>query len=256
MNDYQDYQSIPNNQLLFGVIIGLCYLIGILAIPFVIILYFIPMSTSLMTILAQLFSIFLTLGIYYSSFRDKILMILKQFFYKKTYKYFIIYFVVNYLILLIYGAIITMLKLPSDSANQESIRQLVSDYPLLAFLFVVILAPIVEELIFRFVLLDYCKRKTPKIDIHIVAFTFMLIHIVSSIVITKQYTGNDSLLYFNISGYLCGIPLSALLSIPSYLIPAYIFTYVAKKYDNIASCILIHSLSNLLSFIFILLNIG
>jgi membrane protease YdiL (CAAX protease family) len=113
-------------------------------------------------------------------------------------------------------------------------------------------APIIEELIFRHALLKLLRRAfSKKATLHIVSFSFMFIHLLSSFVFlssSKFLDQNDIFIYLNLGFGVLGIYLTALLSVPSYLISSYVLTGIVLKSEKLSPSILLHILSNSISF--------
>lgn len=110
------------------------------------------------------------------------------------------------------------------AANEEANREFISGNLLLGFYSVVVMAPFVEEMLFRFVL----KKMVPsnKWFPLVTALMFGLAHIV--------FAGTTSVLE-----YLYVIPYGAL---------GYAFGYIYTKTDNVFSSMILHAMHNFISF--------
>lgn len=116
------------------------------------------------------------------------------------------------------------------AANQAMIVEtLNSNGSFIMILSVVLLGPIVEELIFRKTIFSFFKNKT---------FAILL----SSLVFGLVHLTNESSL------------VTALINLPSYLIPGLVFGYIyAKNDENLIAPTLTHILSNAISVILVIL---
>jgi|GEM_PF-1968295 len=143
---------------------------------------------------------------------------------------------------LISNLLSSSLKLPSTSENQELIVKIMkSSGAIYAIISVVILAPLVEELVFRKSIFSFFKNK--KTAICVSALTFGFIHILSELLtIFSNFNFNT-------------IANLAVQSI-SYLGAGFFLAYWYEKNNrNITLLILMHSSSNLFSVLLTLLNV-
>ncbi len=140
-----------------------------------------------------------------------------------TFKYWLIGFIIMY----ISSLIIELFKL-APNVNQEANIALLKEAPVLEFILALLLAPFVEELVFRRSLIKAINNK------HIYAITtglmFAFIHVTSSL-----SQGNIMLLYL--------IP---------YASVGIVFGYSYYKTKNIYGTMIIHSFHNLLSLLALL----
>ena len=137
------------------------------------------------------------------------------------------YWLIGFIIMYISSLIIELFKL-APNVNQEANIALLKEAPVLEFIFAVILAPFVEELVFRRSLIKAINNK------HIYAITtglmFAFIHVTSSL-----SQGSIMLLYL--------IPYAAV---------GIAFGYSYYKTKNIYGTMIIHSFHNLLSLLALL----
>ena len=111
------------------------------------------------------------------------------------------------------------------TANQEEVNKMMIEMPLLAITFVVLVAPLVEELIFRYFTFNSLKLYVdPKWAIVITTVAFAGIHLLQSIIMGTLV--NDLILF------------------PLYLIPSFLITYSYYKTKMFAVPILIHMAYN------------
>lgn len=171
----------------------------------------------------------------------------KEFKNKKTWYWFGIGFGLMYGSTLVYSIILNVLGLSSTSSNQDSVNSIIFNTPLLGFLFVVVAAPLFEELIFRFGLFRTFTHKNKKMEIIgiiVTTIAFAMIHMVA----TFQEVFADP----NVPNY--ALLKSDLLSLPSYLIGAFCLTYAYYKSKNLLTPMLMHMTWNAMSFIAIIGN--
>ena len=114
------------------------------------------------------------------------------------------------------------------SANEELNRQAITSYPIIGFISISIVAPLVEEMLFRYGL----RKVTGKTKYFplITAILFGGVHTLAGI----------------------GLSLKELLFILPYGSLGYAFGYLYNKSDNIVSTIVSHSIHNTIVFIIIL----
>ncbi|KAI4453155.1 Thioredoxin [Holotrichia oblita] len=100
---------------------------------------------------------------------------------------------------------------------------------------------------FIFTLARYKGRKFAYI---LVIALFTLMHLISSIEVQSTNTVLLSPSFYLVFGSVRAIiPVAAILTLPSYLIPAGIMTYAVDKHDNLAIAIGVHVLNNILASI-------
>lgn len=152
--------------------------------------------------------------------------------YKNILKTTLKYWLKGLLIMFISSFIITIINL-SPNVNQEANIKLLKEMPLVEIICAVILAPIIEELVFRRSLKNFTNNN------HIYAYTtglvFGLIHVTSSISSPKD--------------------LLMLLYIIPYSSVGIAFGYAYKKTNNIYGTILIHAIHNAISLSISLLGL-
>lgn len=144
-----------------------------------------------------------------------------------------------------------LIGLTGDSENQKTIVALLqSKYVAIVLLTTVILAPLIEEIVFRKAFFDLLSKKTKMNSITIIVvsgISFAMIHFVMAIL--------DILL----SEQGLGALLSELIYIVPYFISGLVLGYIYEKSErNILVPITIHMLNNILSAILILFfpNLG
>ena len=129
------------------------------------------------------------------------------------------------------------------NANQSSIQLLMLQSPGLGFFFVVIAAPIIEELIFRYYLFGPLSKKNIALAFIITSLGFGLIHMFSSF-----------------ASYAAGGELSDLLNdlktLPDYVIAGAIFCFIYHKSKHITYSICAHMIYNFIATMMIFISIS
>ena len=123
------------------------------------------------------------------------------------------------------------------NANQEIVVSMISSQPFLGFLSVVILAPIVEELTFRFCMFGGLYNRNKKLAYIVSGVIFMFMHSIAS--------------FSSASGFNKEF-LIELIYLPPYLFSGLALCYCYDKTDNIGTSFIAHALNNLISFLSII----
>lgn len=131
------------------------------------------------------------------------------------------------------GLISTILGAKTDSQNQVLIESLAHAHPIIIVVTSVILAPIVEELLFRATLFGWLYELHPIVAHVLSAFLFGFLHIM------------DSVLSGNVQEWI---------QIFAYLFMGGVLSFLYEKRNNICVPILSHMMNNLFSMLVILLN--
>lgn len=150
----------------------------------------------------------------------------------------ILYGIVGLLIILIYQYAFNFFNLligldSSGNSNQDSTVQLIQNNPILGFSLVVILAPIVEEITYRYFLFGGLKKKKKWVAYVVSAFIFMFMHSISSF---SEYGLSEELL-------------KDFLYLPGYLTSGLILCCIYDESENLGSSYIAHMLNNLLAFL-------
>ena len=130
------------------------------------------------------------------------------------------------LILLTSGVDIT-----GGNANQENVVSLISEVPILSFISMVILAPILEEITYRYFLYGGIAKYNRNAAIVISGFIFMAVHAIASFSEGVDNIGRELLL------------------LPPYMFSGMVLAYAYDKSENLLVSTSIHALNNLISFI-------
>lgn len=182
-----------------------------------------------------------TLGVFVYLFKwDKVKSLVNKIGDSKVLKYGVIgAFCIMGFSIVYNGLAISLFKIDgSGNANQVDVVNMVTSNYFLGFLAVVILAPIVEEITFRYCLFGEIKKKNRAIAYVVSGVMFMLMHAVSS---------------FSVAGGFNKDFLMEMIYLPPYLFSGLVFCYVYEKTDNLNTNICSHMINNLFSFLALLL---
>lgn len=178
----------------------------------------------------------LTLGVFVYLIKwDKFKELIKNSFNNKTLKYGFAGVLCIMAFSIIYNSSITELFKLGDSgnSNQENVVALIKDNMLFGFLSVVILAPVVEELTYRYCLFGGVYKKKRWLAYLVAGFVFMFMHSLSSF-FTYGFTKEL---------------LTEFLYLPPYLFSGLVLCYIYDKSDSLGASTLAHLLNNLVSFL-------
>ena len=143
---------------------------------------------------------------------------------------------------LVYSILLEVFKLTSTSTNQDAVNNIIVENPILGFLFVVVAAPLFEEIIFRFGVFRAFTNKSKKTEIIglvVTTLLFAFVHMTATFEMTFADPSNPD-------GELLK---SDMLSLPSYLIGAFSLTFAYYKSKNLITPMLMHMAWNLIGFI-------
>lgn len=118
-----------------------------------------------------------------------------------------------------------------SSENQELIEAITASYPILMIFVSCVLAPVVEEILFRGIVFGWIYEWNPKMAHLISSFIFGFIHIMSAVL-----TGN----------------ISEWVQIFSYCFMGFVLSYLYEKHNNIYVPILSHMMNNIISMCIVL----
>lgn len=196
-------------------------------------------SHSLGMILSCLTSVVMIVGFVYLLKWEKIKQLIKNSWNSKTLKYGFIGFLCIIGFSIIYNNAISYIFNLGDTgnSNQENVIIMIKRNIFLGFLAVVLLAPIVEELTYRYCLFGGIYKKNKKLAYFIASFVFMFMHSVSSF-LTYGFTKEL---------------LTEFLYLPPYLFSGVALCYVYDKSDSLGSSALAHILNNFISFLVVVL---
>lgn len=117
------------------------------------------------------------------------------------------------------------------NANQSAVLDLIKQNAFLSFISMVILAPILEEITYRYFLFGGIRKYNRKWAIVISGFIFMVAHSIAS------FTGEVDNIFREI------------ILLPPYMFSGMVLAYAYDKTSNLAIPTSIHILNNLISFI-------
>ena len=127
------------------------------------------------------------------------------------------------------------LDIGGGNANQTNVVLLIKENALLAFIAMVVLAPVLEEITYRYFLFGGIAKFNRKWAIVISGFIFMCVHGVAS------FTQEVDNIFVE------------LLLLPPYMFSGMVLAYAYDKSENLAVSTSIHVLNNLISFVLCLL---
>ena len=134
----------------------------------------------------------------------------------------------------IYGNIVSLIFPMTDNTNETAVNSYILNTPLLAFVVVVLLGPVCEELTYRVGLFSFFSR----------------IHIALGYVLTALIFG---LIHFDWTSFTnASVLINELLNLPSYIFAGLVFSFLYHKW-GLACSLSAHLTNNLLSFIFVIL---
>ena len=165
-------------------------------------------------------------------FGNTIIDKLKSVFTLKALLYGVVGFAFFYLATILYSVFIYFLEIDyGNNENQEIVVSLIKGEPILAFIVVVILAPIVEEIMYRYALFGAFLKHNRFLAYFISVLAFTIAHFIASF-------GSDNILL-------------ELVSFFPYAFSGIVFAYIYEKSKNLGSAIIAHFINNFLSYIFV-----
>lgn len=126
----------------------------------------------------------------------------------------------------------------TGNENQNNVINMIGTSSIFGFLSVAILAPVVEELTFRYCVFGGLYTKSKKFAYIVSAFVFMGMHAIASLIGAGGFNMDF---------------LKELIYLPPYLIAGLLLCYAYDKTDNLGSSMIAHALNNLVSFLSIVL---
>lgn len=207
--------------------------LSIIAIPFYLLLSLKIINEQIVIILTYLFASIILFIYFYNDLKKDFISFKKN--YKTYMKKTLFIWIIGVIIMIVTSNIISLFKLPVNTNQQTNIDQLVS-MPLAEIICACILAPFIEELVYRKSMTNFTPNK--HLYAIITGLIFAFVHVSSSITNTNSLI---MLLYLIPYGAL-GISLG----------------YAYKETNNIISNMIIHMLHNTISIIelLIILHLG
>ncbi len=117
----------------------------------------------------------------------------------------------------------------ADGGNQTAVAKMCQTWPALAFFYVVLFAPLCEELTYRLGLFTVLRKRNRYLAYVVAILLFAFLHF--------DYTAKDMVNEF--------------INLPLYIVPAFVLT-VLYEYEGVSSSTYAHVLNNLISFIVVL----
>ena len=118
----------------------------------------------------------------------------------------------------------------TENENQKAIESMISIYPVLSGIMIVVLAPVLEEITYRFGLFGIGYHKNKCIGFILSSLVFGLIH-------TNFFGVTEELLIIE------------LLNFPSYVISGFILSYAFYKENSLVPSMTAHAINNLFAFL-------
>lgn len=165
--------------------------------------------------------------------KDNIIDVLKNFKVSKKVRDGISLAIIMVCCTLVYNLIISKLHPMTDNENEAAVENMIINNPYLSFFTVVIFAPILEEITYRFALFGVSKKLNRIAAYIITMLVFAFLHFDFSA------TGEKMVI--------------ELLNLPAYIIAAGFLTF-AYDYGGLATSISAHAFNNLLSLVLTLVN--
>lgn len=233
----QPDDETPNKkETIIGILLGLGYCTVFSAIPFYLLtIFFFPYTSADLAVLstiAQIITAVIVVGSMMLVSKRVVKKIAKGF-NSKALLSGITYAAAIYLSTIILNLLDSMIfgSVAETNANQSTIEELLLVAPLLGAVFTCIIAPIAEEVIFRYYLFKPLSKKNLALAFIITALAFGGIHMMSSI---SNYAGTGDLAEL----------LNDLRSLPAYVAAGAIFCIVYYKKGKLAHSILAHMIYN------------
>ncbi len=160
--------------------------------------------------------------------------IVKKLISKETLKYGIIGAIAIMGFSIFYNSVISsVFNIDTGNANQENVVAFIKNNAFFGFLSVVVFAPIVEELTYRYCLFGAISKRKKWMAYVVSGVVFALMHCVSSVL---EYGFTKELLI-------------EFLYVPPYLFSGLALCYLYDRTNNLGSSFIAHLLNNLVSFI-------
>jgi membrane protease YdiL (CAAX protease family) len=230
-------ETPTNQEALTGLLVGFGYLTIFTVIPYLILINLIPtISESLAASLSQIIASIIAVGLMLMVSRRVYKLIIKNFT-LTSFKQAMRYAGIMYLISISYGIISTyVFNNNTVNANQQELIKIAGEYPVVFIILAVIVAPLIEELIFRYYLYKKLEKRGFLLALTVSTFLFSIIHIVPS--------------------FATGTFVADIATLPAYLLPSLVFAVAYYQTGKLAVPIFAHFAFNLISAILIFLPIN
>jgi len=176
-----------------------------------------PVTSNLLTLFSDMFLLLVLVFMYYKEIKSGILKLKENF--SQVFDASFKYWLVGFLIMMASNLVINLFFPDAVSGNENSVQTMIQQTPLIMFFTAGIIAPIIEELVFRQAFKDIFLSKGAFIFSS--GIVFGLLHVVFS--------------YTNGIDFLFVVPYSSL---------GIAFSYTVYKTDNITSSMMMHILHN------------
>lgn len=135
----------------------------------------------------------------------------------------------------LYNSFLELINVPiAHNANENSLNEVMKQFPIISLIIFANLGPICEELTYRVGLFSLLKRKNRYLAYIVTILVFSFIHF--------DYTSIGTDAFFN-----------ELLNIPFYVFAGFVFTFLYEK-NGLAGSVTCHILNNTLSLLAVILN--
>ena len=230
-------ETPTNQEALVGLLVGFGYLTIFTVIPYLILISLVPgLSDSLAASVSQIIAAIIAIGLMFMVSRRVYPLIIKNFT-LNSFKQALRYTGIMYLISISYGIIDTyVFNNNTVNANQQELIKIAGEYPVVFIVLAVIVAPLIEELIFRYYLYKKLEKRGFLLALVVSTFLFSIIHIVPS--------------------FATGTFLTDIATLPAYLLPSLVFAVAYYQTGKLAVPIFAHFFFNLISAILIFLPIN
>jgi len=230
-------------------------LTGLFVLPSLFLILLIPIFSNLDIHLLEYIAYFFGYGSYigilfYILKKEKIKKILKGFDINNL-KVAIVFFAILYLASLLTSSILILIFGKNlTNANQSSLNDGLVKYPFVLFFFSVILAPIVEEFVFRFSIFRPINKKNKILAYIITILLFAGIHFLSSFgTLSTNLEKMDKAQAY-------AIFFSDFKTLPIYIVGALVLTVSYDVNKNISTSIMVHAIYNFSQFIGMLIKLN
>jgi membrane protease YdiL (CAAX protease family) len=230
-------ETPTTQEALIGLLVGFGYLTIFTVIPYLILISLVPnIADSLAASLAQIIAAIIAIGLMVMVSSRVYRLIIKNFT-LTSFKLGLRYAGIMYLISISYGIIDTYLfNNNTVNANQQELIKIAGEFPVVFVVLAVIVAPLIEELIFRYYLYKKLEKRGFLLALVVSTFLFSIIHIVPS--------------------FASGTFVADIATLPAYLLPSLVFAVAYYQTGKLAVPIFAHFVFNLISAVLIFLPIN
>lgn len=134
-----------------------------------------------------------------------------------------------------FALILGNVDIAGGNANQSSVIELIKTTPIVSFFSMVLLAPVLEEVTYRYFLYGGIAKYDRKLAIFLSGFIFMCVHAIASFTNDVDNMARELIL------------------LPPYMFSGMVLAYAYDKKSNLLISTSIHALNNCISFILCML---